>query len=213
MTKSKKKSYNRRLFSSFQSFYHLSRFYWIREKLNKLDIEKLKILELGCYDGKILHFLKEYPKKYLGLDANWEQGLDLAKRKWEKKSFISFQLCKNPAQLPRGSKWEIGICMETLEHIPNNIVEGYLYQLSKIIDYLLFITIPIERGFPFLIALFFRKNEILSNYTVKDIIVIFPHIGKSIRKTHLIILSVNKLEGTLRNCCKIYSTSHACVNS
>ena len=47
--------------------------------------------------------------------------------------------------------YDVGICMETLEHIPPDLVEPYSKRLSQVIEGYLFITVPIERGLVFLL--------------------------------------------------------------
>ncbi len=172
----KDNSYNIKLFSKWQSVYHFSRFFWIKKKLMSFDIGNLSILELGCFDGKILYFLKNQPKEYLGLDANWGHGLDIAKKIWKNKPFTSFQLCQKPSDIPLDFKWDIGICMETLEHIPEHMVDEYLYRLHKIIYKYFYITIPIERGFPFIISSITRIKELFKHYKIKDLI--YSFLGK-----------------------------------
>src|SRR6185437_7467204 len=41
------------------------------------------------------------------------------------------------------------VCLETLEHLPENILDGYLKHLSRIAKKL-FVSVPYERGIPFL---------------------------------------------------------------
>ena len=59
-----------------------------KNTLKKYSIEFTNIIELGCFDGKLLDYLPNFPEKYLGLDANWEGGLELAKRKYKDKKNI-----------------------------------------------------------------------------------------------------------------------------
>jgi len=59
--------------------------------------------------------------------------------------------------------FDIGICMETLEHVPPDLVDPYLCELSKMIRGHLFITVPIERGVPFLV-----KHGLKSILNMKD---------------------------------------------
>jgi len=143
----------------------------LNNELNNLNLRNLTIIELGCYDGKILNFLKHPPKEYLGLDANWENGLNIAKKKHINRKFASFKYCKRPEHIPDDKKWDIGISMQTFEHVPKQIIDDYFLKFSKIIRRRFYITIPIERGFPFLIATLSRiNNNLFSKYTIKEIL-------------------------------------------
>jgi hypothetical protein len=68
--------YNERLFSGgVRAFFHLARFRWFQNELQRRGIMPRKVLELGCFDGKVLRFLPQPPQRYVGFDANWESGL------------------------------------------------------------------------------------------------------------------------------------------
>ncbi|MEP7152708.1 MAG: hypothetical protein ABI856_13450 [Nitrospira sp.] len=120
--------------------------------MRELNLQQVKIIELGCHDGKTLEFLDTEPKQYVGLDANWEGGLDLGRLKWKDRPHVTFQQCVKPDDITiPETPHDVGICMETLEHIPPDLVGPYLKTLSAAIDGYLFITVPIERGAVFLI--------------------------------------------------------------
>ncbi len=174
-----KTSYNERLFNSWTKIYHLKRFFWLKKKFFNIDIKNKNILELGCFDAKSLIFLNSMPKKYLGLDANWEGGLDIAKNKYKNKENIEFKITKKPSDIPISEFFDYGICMETFEHISPEFLNEYLYRLSQIIKQKIFITIPIERGLAFIIAFFLRfltKDSYYYMYTFKEIL--YSIIGK-----------------------------------
>ena len=79
-----RKSYNERLFNSnfIRTFFHLSRFNWIKYAIKKYKIKYKSLIEIGCFDGKIFEFLPVNPLYYKGYDANWEGGLDEARDKF-----------------------------------------------------------------------------------------------------------------------------------
>jgi hypothetical protein len=145
--------YNERLFSgNWRSRIHLSRFYWVAAQVRRLGLNGPSIIELGCYDGKTIEFLDSAPGRYLGLDANWEGGLDSGKARWKEFSNVELRHCRKPDDIPSPDRpYDVGICMETLEHVPPCIVEPYLQRLSQIIGGHLFITVPVERGLVFLL--------------------------------------------------------------
>jgi hypothetical protein len=60
--------------------------------------------ELGCFDGKVLDFLPSRPDYYVGYDANWEGGLDLARQRWGSFPNYHFRVCTTPAEMDFGSE-------------------------------------------------------------------------------------------------------------
>jgi hypothetical protein len=153
-----KKNYNERLFNGWQSIYHLRRFRWLRKQLENYAGDYLSIVELGCFDARTIEFIPpEKLEKYLGLDANWEKGLDLAKERYKNNEKINLHYCAKPEDIPlENYKYNIGISLETLEHIPQDLVEPFLSRLASVIDGYFFITIPVERGFSLLVATIIR---------------------------------------------------------
>jgi hypothetical protein len=159
MTAIAREDYNQRLFSgNWRSCIHLSRFYWLAAQMRRLNLNRVSIIELGCYDGKTIEFLDAAPEKYLGLDANWEGGLDSGKVKWRDFPNIELKHCRKPEEIPTPQEaFDVGVCMETLEHVPPDLVEPYLLKLSQIVEGYVFITVPIERGLIFLLKHGFKK--------------------------------------------------------
>lgn len=75
--------YNERLFSrGLRRKLHLARFHWVNAEITRWHGSSRSVLELGCFDGKLIDFLSDKPSRYVGFDANWEGGLDAAKVKW-----------------------------------------------------------------------------------------------------------------------------------
>ena len=177
-------SYNKRLFEgkNIRSKLHLSRFNWVINIIKKFSLSYNKIIELGCYDGKLLDFLPNEPSKYLGLDANWENGLDLALSKYRGKSKFNFKLINNPNQIEINAddKYDLGICMETLEHIDPCMVCDYLSKLSNCINGYLIITVPNEKGIFFLLkSLIKPKTGKKENYNFSTMDYINITLGKT----------------------------------
>lgn len=48
--------------------------------IEKYKINKDRVIEIGCYDAKILEFFQTKPSRYLGYDANWGNGISIAKK-------------------------------------------------------------------------------------------------------------------------------------
>src|SRR2546430_2057973 len=142
--------YNERLFSGgIRASIHYSRFRWLARSLAKVGSRPKRVLELGCFDGKSINFLPAMPDAYLGLDANWEGGLDLAREKWKEQTAFRFLHCTTPDDVPSNERFDVSICMETLEHVPPHMVEPYLAKLCELTETYIFITVPNEKGLVF----------------------------------------------------------------
>jgi hypothetical protein len=105
------------------------------------------VIELGCFDAKTLDYLPDPPERYLGLDANWEGGLDLAQKRL--RPGVEVMECSHPDQVPAGECFQVGVCMETLEHLPSGLLEPYLAALAARVSQLFFVTVPNEKGLSF----------------------------------------------------------------
>lgn len=153
MKKCSETAYNERIFSKgIRQKLHMARFEWLAESLLRLKCEYRTALELGCYDGKAIDYLPQRPTRYLGLDANWEGGLDIAQDKWANQSNYVFRRCTSPEEMGiEGEQYDISICMETLEHVLPHMVAPYLERLARATKQYLFVTVPNEIGIVFLL--------------------------------------------------------------
>ena len=178
-TKADGAGYNERLFDGgVRKYLHLSRFYWIKNKIISLKCNTDKVVELGCFDGKVIEFLPKIPDVYLGFDSNWEQGLDLAKKKWHEYENISFSHCDKPDQFLTTQIFDISVCMSTLEHVPREMINPYLEKLSSVTDKFIFITVPNEIGIVFILKwLYKRLWGDYPHYTFKEIF--YTMLGKT----------------------------------
>jgi 2-polyprenyl-3-methyl-5-hydroxy-6-metoxy-1,4-benzoquinol methylase len=166
-------SYNERLFSSgLRGLYHTLRYRWVADEIAKLKVDHARIVDLGCYDGKTVKFLKKPPAYYLGLDANWEDGLEIGRRLWADHPEVELVACRHPEDIPARDPFDIGICMETMEHLPDDILTAYVQSLSQIVTGKLFITVPVERGPMFLmkyLAKSLTRSKGKAKYTIRDV--------------------------------------------
>lgn len=146
-----KVNYNERLFRGrVRRFVHMGRFLWLAKRVAALDPTADSVIELGCYDGRALEHLPRPPGLYVGYDANWERGLDLAKTKWGTSPQRQFRFAERPSDIDLTESFDIGVCMETLEHIPDEFVDGYLDALATVVRRRLYVTLPNEKHAPFL---------------------------------------------------------------
>lgn len=140
-------AYNERLFDGgFRSWFHRGRFRWLRARVAELSCEPLRVIELGCFDGKVIAWLPVPPKRYLGFDANWEGGLDQARRKWADFSGAEFRTAKQPEDLDTAERFDLAICMETLEHLSDAQLAGYLDRIAAVTERRFLVTVPNEIG-------------------------------------------------------------------
>lgn len=148
------KTYNERLFAgnSLRSRLHRSRFYWFADQLETLSLDEYRVIELGCFDGRLLQCFERSPKRYLGLDADWEGGLTQAQEIFKNQPELTFELATDPSSMEKlpDDSFNLGASLETLEHVPPAMVDGYLRQLARVIDGYLLITVPNEKGLVFL---------------------------------------------------------------
>lgn len=165
--KKQRQPYNKRLFGKgIRGWAHRARFRWLSRKVRQYGSAPYSVVELGCYDAKSITFLDSLPQAYLGLDANWESGLDLARKRWAGHPEFEFIQCRSPEALEssaganisqRTGKYNIALCMETLEHLPEHLVGPYLRLLRQLTDGYVFITVPVEIGPVFLIKYLVKR--------------------------------------------------------
>ncbi len=106
-------------------------------------------MELGCYDGKTIGYLPSKPARYVGFDENWEGGLPIARQLWSSERGYEFLSCSSPSDMTTPERFDIAVCMETLEHVPPRLIEPYIARMAQMIRGRIFITVPTEKGIVF----------------------------------------------------------------
>lgn len=141
------RAYNERLFGpGFRGWVHRGRFRWVGAQYRARCTEPVRVIEIGCFDGKTLECLDPKPSRYLGLDANHEGGLDIAATRWAGVEGTEFALCITANDMPTAERFDVGISMETFEHVPEDVLDGYIDRLAEITDGFVLITVPNEIG-------------------------------------------------------------------
>lgn len=174
-------SYNDRLFSGgIRSYFHFARFDWAADQIKAFGIPSRSVMELGCFDGRMVEHLPAMPDRYIGFDANWEGGLDEAKKKYGGVATMTFVQSTSPKDMLVPGRFDLGISLETLEHIPPEMVDDYLRTLAERVDWLV-VTVPNEMGPVFLGKWMVKKLFGMSprQYTSAD--VFFSLIGRTDR--------------------------------
>lgn len=147
--KKEKTNYNDRLFrtGTIRGYYHMARFLFVSEVIEKKNIDVSRFLELGCFDGRIIEHIPA-PDFYVGVDANVEGGLDLAKAKFagdESKLFIESQSPKDLENFEENF-FTAFASLETCEHIDPNDLDSYFEQVARILSGDVLVTVPNEKG-------------------------------------------------------------------
>jgi cyclopropane fatty-acyl-phospholipid synthase-like methyltransferase len=150
--------YNQRLFEAggLRSYYHYARYHWIRRKVEHRG--PLRVIELGCHDGKTIDFLPNL-ERYVGLDADWENGLSIARARHGGRDKVEFRKVQTPAALSdfKDGEFDAAIALETLEHIPDDMMKDYLAELSRVTSGRIYVSVPNEMG-PVFLAKFLAKQ-------------------------------------------------------
>jgi SAM-dependent methyltransferase len=166
--------YNTRLFSGgLRGRLHAARFRFLAEVTR--DVPKDTVFELGCFDGKAIAHLSKQPIEYVGADAGWEGGLAQARHLWPQYEFYEARSADDLIFL-RGRSFDISICMETFEHIPIDLMSGYVDLLAEITTGRLIVTVPVELGPIFLVKHLMKRvfpylnDDELHSYTFREIV-------------------------------------------
>ncbi len=170
-------NYNERLFNgkNFRSRLHISRYLWLQKKIEQYKCNTSRLLELGCFDGKTIEFLKKSPEIYEGYDANWEGGLNLGIKKWQFNKNYHFNLCNKIDDFtPKENFFDISVCQETLEHLPLLDLDIYIERLARATKSFCFISVPNETGIVFLAKylskLLMQKKTEREHFTFAEIV-------------------------------------------
>lgn len=130
---------------------HGVRFRWAVERIKRLG-GSISIIELGPGALSLLDWLdreRVAVNRYLGLDANWEGGLEKSRATWAGRSNVQFRTAVRASDVPQGEYFDVAVALATFEHIkPLEEVELYLRALRNCAGRIL-IDVPIERGLIF----------------------------------------------------------------
>lgn len=170
-------NYNQKLFSGgARGRLHQWRFDWLKKHLVAPENE-YSLFELGCFDCRSLKFVPK-PKSYLGADAGWEGGLNDAQMTFVKSPWIELVQAQSVHDLEPFAqrKFDYSIALETLEHIPDAVLRGYIEFLARVTKRRLLVTVPVEVGPVFLAKHLAKKmlphleNGETDAYTLKEVI-------------------------------------------
>ncbi len=143
-------TYNDRLFNGNRArrFLHERRFWWLTDRLRRLSMRRADIIEIGCYDAKTISYLERSDitvNRYVGYESE-DYLVDSVREQWAARPEITILKSTSASDIDLSQTFDVGICMETLEHLPDELVDGYLEILAKVVRGPVFFTIPVERG-------------------------------------------------------------------
>ena len=155
------KGYNERLFEKpgLRSYFHNSRFYWLTDTVERFRLRVDNVFELGCFDGRLLKYLPTKPKNYVGLDADWEGGLSEARSTFSEVGLF-FEKSETPKDLRKFStdQFDVSIAMETVEHLPPDLVDEYISEIARITRDYFIVTVPNEKGMVFFFKYLIKRT-------------------------------------------------------
>lgn len=161
MKKKSEAGYNERLFSGdLRGRLHRSRFRWLQETARRVHAPCRRVLEVGCFDGRSIEHLPQRPSIYLGLDANWEGGVDLGRSRWQGHPGVRFEICSTPGELreyAKGQCFDTTLCLETLEHVAPDLLEAYVEEIARVTTGYFIVTVPNEKGPVFLVKYIVKR--------------------------------------------------------
>jgi hypothetical protein len=170
-------NYNQKLFSGgIRSYLHHLRFHWLQKHLIPEE-PSYTLFELGCFDCRSLHFIAK-PKHYLGVDAGWEGGLEDARLAYRQDPSVELVIAQSVHDLKNydGRRFDYSIALETLEHMNDSVLRGYVEFLARVTKKRLLITVPVEIG-PVFLAKYIAKSMVpklkngeTESYTLREVI-------------------------------------------
>ena len=169
-------AYNERLFGrpGLRRSYHMARFNWVRRKVEANPPCNLRLVELGCYDGRLFETLGSRVIEYVGVDSELSLGIELAQQKYAGRRDVTLIVADDPAVLSlfADNHFNAAAALETLEHVPPHLLERYLEELRRVTRGYLFVTVPNELG-PVFLAKFLAKRLFFGggeSYSLREIV-------------------------------------------
>lgn len=143
--------YNTLLFSGgWRTRLHNMRFRWAARQITDAP-ESFSLFELGCFDCRSLKHIPK-PKRYVGADAGWEGGINDAQMTFVNVPWVELIVAQTAFDLApyANQQFDYTMSLETLEHIPDRLLDGYIEFLARVTKKRLYITVPVEVGPVFL---------------------------------------------------------------
>lgn len=166
--------------------YHLARFDWTARRIREFAPPSFSLIELGCFDGRLLGQLGTAVQRYVGIDANWEGGLEIAREQYGGPSCVQFIESGDPGSFERfgTDEFDCAASLETLEHIPEDALPEFLDELARVTNGYCFVTVPNELG-PVFLAKYAAKRLLYGDtddYTFREIVAATLRRSKDVKR-------------------------------
>jgi len=117
------------------------------------DFSVLEGLDIGCHDLFFYYLLGKTHRKLVGIDVNWESGLEFARLNVRECGWSEVTVVEGQGEkLPFGDKaFDVVYCFETLEHMTEFSIG--IREIDRVLKPggVTFVSFPIEMG-PILLA-------------------------------------------------------------
>lgn len=132
------------------------RFEWLKRQITQPE-DSYSLFELGCFNCRSLSYVPK-PRQYLGADAGWEGGLNDAQMTFVRKPWVELVMARTAHELApfHHRRFDYSIALETLEHIPDPVLKGYLEFMANVTKKQVLLTVPVEIGPVFLVKYILR---------------------------------------------------------
>jgi len=117
------------------------------------DFSALDGLDIGCHDLFFYYLLGKSHRRFVGIDVNWENGLDFARRNLRQCGWSEVAVVEGQAErLPfNDGSFDVVYCFETIEHMSDFAIG--IGEIDRVLKPggMAFVSFPIEMG-PTLLA-------------------------------------------------------------
>ena len=94
----------------------------------RMILGDIKIIDLGCGRGTARNMFKKY-KEYVGVDIAGQHIVEMQKEAGPNDTFIVGNICDLPFE---DNYFDVGICIDVLEHIPPEFVEQAVREITRV---------------------------------------------------------------------------------
>lgn len=104
----------------------------IDETIKSNDGRNIKLLDIGCGNGRLLRIVKDKNITYSGFDPS-EELIKIARKTWPSNTFNLGQLKENPSTTFTDAEFDLAISIAVIHHIPKELVRDWLLEIARIV--------------------------------------------------------------------------------